>query len=142
MMTEHDILRDYLANRGLKKTQQRHDILDAFLDSDGHISAYELHSLLQRRHSGIGFSTVYRTLNILTECGVANEVNFGDGQARFEKAFKRQNHGHLICTVCGRTEEFDTTAVEKIRTRIADKAGYKAQGYRFEIYGLCEKCRR
>jgi Fur family transcriptional regulator, ferric uptake regulator len=142
MITEHDILRDYLANQGLKKTQPRHDILDAFLDSDGHITAYELHSMLQKRHQGIGFSTVYRTLKILTECGVAIEVNFGDGQARFEKAFKRENHGHLICTSCGRTEEFNTREVDKIKSKITGKAGFKEQGYRFEIYGLCSKCRK
>jgi Fur family ferric uptake transcriptional regulator len=142
MMTEHDILRDFLANRGLKKTQQRHDILDVFMDSSGHITAYELHSLLQKKHRGIGFSTVYRTLGILTECGIANAVNFGDGQARFEKAFKRENHGHIICTKCGRTEEFDTAPVEKIKNQIINKTGYLAQGCRFEIYGLCQKCRK
>lgn len=142
MTTEHDILRDYLANRGLKKTQQRHDILDVFLDSGGHISAYELHALLQKKHRGIGFSTVYRTLGILTECGIANEVNFGDGQARFERAYKREVHGHIVCTKCGRTEEFDTSGLEKFKNQTAAKAGFTVNGCRFEMYGLCQKCRK
>lgn len=142
MMTEHDILRDYLTNKGLKKTQQRHDILDVFLDSGGHISAYELHALLQKKHRGIGFSTVYRTLGILTECGIANEVNFGDGQARFERALKRGAHGHVVCTKCGKTEEFDTSSLAKFKNQVAAKAGYSVSGCRFEIYGLCQKCRK
>lgn len=142
MTTEHDILREYLTNRGLKKTKQRHNILDVFLETGGHISAYELHELLQKKHRGIGFSTVYRTLGILTECGIANEVNFGDGQARFERAFRRDTHGHIVCTKCGKTEEFDTSSLAKFKNHMATKAGYTVSGCRFEIYGLCQKCRK
>ena len=141
MTAEHDILDEYLSNHGFKKTKQRHDILDVFLNSGRHISAYELHALLQRKHRGIGFSTVYRTLGILTKCGIANEVNFGDGQARFEKACKREAHGHIIYTKCGKTEEFDISSLAEFKKQAADKAGYVVSGCRFEIYGLCQKCR-
>jgi Fur family ferric uptake transcriptional regulator len=140
MRTERDILDDHLDSQGLKKTQQRYAILDTFLANPGHISAYELHALLRKRHQGIGFSTVYRTLRLFTECRLAHEVNFGDGQARFEKAFHRDNHGHLICSKCGHTEEFDAPSIAKTETQISEKHGYKILGFKFEIYGLCKKC--
>jgi Fur family ferric uptake transcriptional regulator len=142
MKSERKVLADHLKAKNLKKTGQRFNILDIFLNTTGHISAYELHALIRKRYPDIGFSTVYRTLKLFTECGIANEVNFGDGRARFEKGLKRSNHGHLICIQCGRTEEFTSPSVEKVQKQIVNKYGYKPEGFRFEIYGLCKKCRK
>jgi Fur family ferric uptake transcriptional regulator len=138
--SEREILAEYLRSKGLKKTGPRFNILDVFLSTSGHISAYELRDLIKKRYPGIGFSTVYRTLSIFVECGLANEVNFGDGLARYEKAFRRATHGHLICSRCGRTEEFDSRVVENVQKQVVARHKYKPQGYRFEIYGLCSKC--
>ena len=140
MSNEEKILDSYLQRQGLKRTGQRSEILEVFLSTTGHISAYELHALVKKRYSNIGFSTVYRTLRLLVESKLAHEVNFGDGQARYEKAFKRKNHGHLICTKCGKAEEFISDTVEAEQDQIVAKFGYRPQGYRFEIYGLCKKC--
>jgi len=140
--TEKEILADYLKEKNLKRTEQRFNILDIFLATNGHISAYELHALILKRYSDIGFSTVYRTLKLFTECGLADEVNFGDGRARFEKAFRRSNHGHLVCSKCGHTEEFSSPTVENVQKQIVNKYDYEPQGFRFEIYGLCRKCRQ
>ena len=140
-MTEQEVLNKHLKSKKLKKTDQRFGILDIFLRTTGHISAYELHSLIRKSFPHIGFSTVYRTLKLFTECGLADEVNFGDGRARFEKSFRRDNHGHLICTKCGRTREFASSAVDRAQNQIVKEHGYKPQGYRFEIYGLCDHCR-
>ena len=141
MKTESDVLANHLKKKNLKKTDQRFQILDIFLTTTGHSTAYELHALIRKHHPDIGFSTVYRTMKLFTECGIANEVNFGDGKARFEKAFRRGNHGHLICIKCGKTEEFTSQAIENVQKQIVNKYGYKPQGFRFEIYGLCKKCR-
>ena len=142
MKTEKDVLAEHLKTKNLKKTDQRYNILDIFLTTTGHISAYELHALIRKNYPNIGFSTVYRTLKLFTECGIAHEVNFGDGKARFEKAFRRSNHGHLICTKCGHTEEFTSPSVENVQKQIVGKYGYRPQGFRFEIYGICKKCRQ
>jgi len=140
MKSETEILTEYLLSKKLKRTDQRYRILDVFLRTTGHISAFELHSLVKKQHQDIGFSTVYRTLGIFTDCGLAYEVNFGDGQARYEKAFRRGDHGHLICSKCGRTIEFSLQSIEGIQNQVLKKHGYRPQGLRFEIYGLCGKC--
>jgi len=142
MNNEEKILNEYLQRRGLKRTGQRSRILDVFLSTTGHISAYELHALIKKRYSNIGFSTVYRTLRIFVESELAREVNFGDGQARYEKAFKKRTHGHIICTGCGKAEEFISEAIESEQDQIIAKFAYKPQGYRFEIYGLCRACQK
>ncbi len=141
MKKEHEILTGYLKQRGLKQTSQRNLILDSFLGSSRHMSADELHDIIRKKNPRIGFSTVYRTLRLFTECGIAREVNFGDGRARFERGFDKSQHGHLVCTGCGKTEEFATDTFQKSIKQIASKHGFKSEGHRFEIYGLCKKCR-
>jgi len=141
MSSEKEVLAEYLKSKNLKRTDQRFNILETFLTTTGHVSAYEFHALVRKHYPDIGFSTVYRTLKLFTECGLVNEVNFGEGRSRFEKAFKRVNHGHIICVKCGRTEEFTSPAIKKAQNQIVKDFGYKPQGFRFEIYGLCKKCR-
>ena len=141
MKKEHQLLADYLKQKGLKHTSQRFFILDKFLSAKRHLSADELHAMVREQNPRIGFSTVYRTLKLFTECGIATEVNFGDGRARFERAFDKKQHGHLICTNCGRAEEFTITALEKTIEKIAARYGFKQDGHRFEVYGTCKKCR-
>lgn len=131
---------DYLKQKGLKQTSQRGIILDTFLSTTRHISADELHNLIRKQNPSIGFSTVYRTLRLFTDCGLAREVNFGDGRARFERAVDKSQHGHLICSRCGRTEEFNIGSMQRSIKQITAKFGFKVEGHRFEIYGLCKRC--
>jgi Fur family ferric uptake transcriptional regulator len=140
MRREREILNGYLRQKGLKQTSQRFIILDAFLSSGKHISADELHTIIRKKNPRIGFSTVYRTLRLFTECGLAGEVNFGDGRARFERGFDKSQHGHLICNNCGRTEEFTIGTMQRSLKQITAKSGFKGEGHRFEVYGLCRKC--
>lgn len=140
MRREQEILTGFLRQKGLKQTGQRGKILDAFLSNPKHVSADELHAIIRKADPRIGFSTVYRTLRLLTEAGLATEVNFGDGRARFERAFDRDRHGHLICTSCGRTEEFAVAAIEKSIKQVSSNVGFKSLGHRLEVYGLCKRC--
>jgi len=141
MRKENEILNDYLRQKGLKQTSQRNVILETFLASGGHISADELQEMIRKKNPRIGFSTVYRSLRLFTECGIAREVNFGDGRARFERGFDKTQHGHLVCTSCGKTEEFTVAAIQKTIKHISEKYDYKPDGHRFEVYGICKKCR-
>jgi len=140
MKREQEILTSFLRQKGLKQTGQREKILDIFLSNMKHISADELHAMIRKSDPRIGFSTVYRTLSLLTEAGLAREVNFGDGRARFERAFDKGQHGHLICTGCGKTEEFAVTAIDKSIKQVSASLGFKPQGHRLEVYGLCKRC--
>jgi Fur family transcriptional regulator, ferric uptake regulator len=140
MKREHEILIGFLKQKGLKQTDQREKILDIFLSNVKHVSADELHATIRKSDPRIGFSTVYRTLKILTECGLAREVNFGDGRARFERALDKGQHGHLICTNCGKTEEFAIATIEKSIKQISTNVGFRPLGHRLEVYGLCKRC--
>jgi Fur family ferric uptake transcriptional regulator len=131
----------HLKKVGLKRTRQRDEILALFLRQERHLTAEELHDLLRRRKRGIGFSTVYRTLKLLTECGIAREVKLEDGVSRFEHDYGHEHHDHLVCTRCGRFVEFRSPAIERLQTRVAREHGFVPKRHRMQIYGLCRDCR-
>src|SRR5262249_15527871 len=120
---------------------QRDTILRTFLDTRDHLSTDELFRLVKKRDGKIGFTTVYRTLKLLAECGLASMVPFPDGMARYEHQFNRRSHHHMVCTECrasflSREEE---TREKKSSTKISPLA---APRHNFQIYGICEDCRK
>lgn len=132
---------DYLARHGLKSTVQRDLIISEFFKSRGHISADELHAKLRETHSSIGLATVYRTLKILADAGLAHERRFNDGFTRYEYyAPDDTHHDHIVCVGCGAVEEFENTEIEKLQERVAAKHHFKMLDHKLEIYGLCAKC--
>jgi Fur family ferric uptake transcriptional regulator len=136
------IFRDHLRRVGLKQTGQRNTILRAFLDTHDHLSTDELYRLVKKKDDRIGFTTVYRTLKLLAECGLASEVAFNDGIARYEHQYNRRNHHHMVCTQCGISVEFFSPEIEHIEYDIGRKHKFATTRHTFQIYGLCEGCRK
>ena len=143
MMREaQQILHEHLKRVGLKHTAQRDTILRTFLETREHLSLNELHRLVQKKDARIGFTTVYRTLKLLAECGLASEVAFHDGIARYEHQYNRRGHHHMVCTGCGSSVEFFSAEVDRLEQEIGRKFNYETARHTFQIYGLCEDCRR
>jgi Fur family ferric uptake transcriptional regulator len=131
---------EFLREKGLKNTSQRKLILDAFLDSKSHYSTEELYLLLRQENPKIGYATVHRTLKLLAESGLAIELNFGDGQARYEPLFTEHHHDHLICRQCGLIIEFEEPRIEVLQHEIAERYHFQIESHRHELYGLCQSC--
>jgi len=135
------ILHRHLKRVGLKQTAQRDTILRTFLETRDHLSTDELHRLVQRKDSGIGYTTVYRTLKLLADCGLASEVAFHDGVSRYEHQYNRRSHHHMVCTECGSSVEFFSQEVGQLELEIGHKYHYLTTRHTFQIYGICEECR-
>src|ERR671925_1351422 len=82
----------HLKRVGLKHTEQRDTILRTFLETRDHLATDELFRLVRKKDAKIGFTTVYRTLKLLAECGLASMVPFPDGMTRYEHQFNRRSH--------------------------------------------------
>lgn len=134
------IFHDHLRRLGLKHTGQRDAILRAFLDTRDHLSTDDFYRLVRKKDERIGFTTVYRTLKLLAECGLASEVAFNDGVARYEHQYNRRNHHHMVCTECGSSVEFFSNEIERIEREIGRKHKYVTTRHTFQIYGVCEAC--
>ena len=136
------IFHDHLRRVGLKHTGQRDAILRAFLDTRDHLSTDELFRLVRKKDERIGFTTVYRTLKLLAECGLASEVLFNDGIARYEHQYNRRDHHHMVCTECGGSVEFFSNEIERIEREIGRKHKYLTARHTFQIYGVCDACQK
>jgi len=132
----------WLKERGLKATSQRDDIARVFFSSGRHISVEELYSEVKKVNPRVGYATVYRTLRLLKECGLAAERHFNDGEARYERTEQETRaHDHFICERCSRIVEFTSPENESLHEAIARRLGFVITRHRLELYGICRECR-
>ena len=130
----------YLVDHHLNTTAQREVIVDLFLRTADHVSIDELLAKVRRRHQKVGYATVYRTLKLLVDSGLASERQFGDGQTRYEVA--GAHHDHLICARCNVILEFEDAEIERLQEKIAQRlGGFTVIRHRHELYALCPKAR-
>lgn len=137
-----DRLRTWMNERRLPLTPQRLAVAELLLGSKRHLSAEELVHALERRGLKVGTATVYRTIDVLLESGFIEERDRGEGFRRFEPKRQLPHHEQLLCTKCGRVEEFRDAALERMTGRVADAHGFERERHRLVIYGTCGACRR
>lgn len=137
-MEANERFRRWLVQHGLKYTRQREVILEVFLEADDeHLSLDQLLERSRARHPSVGYATVYRTMKILTECGLANEHKFGEGLVRYEPAVDGEHHDHLICATCGKILEFEDDRIERYQNEVAAAHQMRVVSHRHEIYAEC-----
>ena len=130
----------YISEKGLKSTRQRDLIADAFLAQEGHLNVEELLERVRQLDARISAATVYRTMKLLTESGLAAPRRFDDGQTRYEAAIGRHHHDHLICTRCSAIIEFEDERIEQLQQLVARQHGFLVTHHKLELYGLCAEC--
>ena len=135
-----EVLDAYMLERGMRVTGQRRLIIDTFMEVEPHVSIDELLAQVRSKDPRIGYATVYRTLKMLAECGIAQERHFDDGFARYELAREENHHDHLICTTCGKIIEFEEPRIEELQRAVAERHGFVVMHHRHEMYGKCSAC--
>ena len=131
----------YIERKGLKHSRQRDLIAEAFFVADGHVTVEDLVARARRDDPRVSVATVYRTMKLLVECGLASARQFGDGQTRFEPTAGREHHDHLICTSCGTIVEFANARIEALQDLVAQEHGFEVERHKLELYGICARCR-
>jgi Fur family transcriptional regulator, ferric uptake regulator len=139
---EKEILLDYVQKQGLRRTAQRDLILEVFLRTEDHLSSEDLYWIVQKEDASIGQTTVYRSLKLFTEAGLAREVRLGDGVTYYEHHYKHGHHDHLICTDCGKVIEFFSAELEALQDEMAEQFKFKPTHHSLRILGLCEECQK
>ena len=136
---EHRALASYLEEHNLKNTRQREAILEVFLQVSGHITSDDLFQQVRSEHPSIGYTTVYRTMKLLCDAGLASERHFDDGVTRYE--VEHEHHDHLVCVRCGKIVEFECSMIESAQDDIVERYGFRLLRHRHELYGHCPSCR-
>jgi Fur family ferric uptake transcriptional regulator len=135
-------LRAFLRGRGLRMTGEREALVRAALGRRRHFTLEELVEEVVRHDTRGSRATVYRGLPILIEAGILQPVLVSDEPRRFELAFGRRHHDHLLCRRCGRVVEFRSAAIEELQTKVATRHGFRLTSHVHELVGDCAACRR
>ena len=142
MNTPRAMFERYLRSQHLKLTPQRRLILDKVMARRDHFEADELVATLKRRGERLSRATIYRTLPLLVKCGLIREVQFGEGRAHYEHAFRDGHHDHLICIECGRVVEFYDGSIERLQGGVCKSHDFQPLSHSLEIRGYCSRCRQ
>jgi len=141
MKSAKDLFTEYLKINGLLYSEQREQLLDIFLKTEKHPTINDLYALVRKKHPQIGLVTVYRSMKVICDAGLARETDFGGNIKRFEHKYKHRHHDHLVCLKCDRIIEVMSPAIEKLQENLAKKHSFKAFRHRMEIFGLCRTCK-
>ncbi|SNR58320.1 Fur family transcriptional regulator, ferric uptake regulator [Haloechinothrix alba] len=124
---------------GRRSTRQRTAVVELLSEIDDFRSAQELHDELRRRGEGIGLTTVYRTLQSLSEAGVIDVLRTGAGEALYRRCSDHHHH-HLVCRTCGYTVEIEGPTVERWANSVAAQNGFSDINHTIELVGTCSGC--
>ncbi|MEL7053639.1 MAG: Fur family transcriptional regulator [Cyanobacteria bacterium J06634_6] len=135
-------LKDELNARGYRATPQRQKVLSIFMEltQGEHLSAEDLHNLLEKDGERISLSTVYRTLHLMVFIGLLRELELAEGHKHYELNRPLKDHHHIVCVHCNATVEFAARSVAKIGEKTANSAGYHVLDCQLTLYGICAKC--
>lgn len=127
-----------LKSQGYRLTNQRRVIVRE-LEVERHQSAEEIYDRVKEEHPDVGLSTVYRTLDLLTELGIARKEDFGEGYSRYELATERMHH-HARCEECGNVIEFNEELMEYLALQVERETGFVTEWHEITLHGRCAAC--
>lgn len=133
---------DYITANSLKNTPQRRLIADTFFKSGKHLSIEELYNVVREKDNSVGQATVYRTLKLLCQAGLASEHHFGETTARYEPIVDDSHHDHLLCELCGKNVEIMDEKIERRQEEVAKNHGFTLLSHRMMLIGICDVCRK
>lgn len=132
-------LRQLVKDRGLKASEVRENIAKAALAVEGHFSIEQLMEQLPDAHT----ATVYRVIPLLIDAGLLQMAPGPTDQGhRYERAFEREHHDHLVCTSCQKVVEFHFETIELLQRDLAERFGFELTGHVHELFGKCSSCRK
>jgi Fur family ferric uptake transcriptional regulator len=128
-----------LRSLGYRITPQREMVIQVIAHSGRHMTAEEVYGEIRSRSSSVNIATVYRTLEMLVENGLASRSDLGGGRTVYATG-EHGPHVHLVCTHCGRTFEVEDLGVDGLLSEILEKHGFDCTPRHFTINGICREC--
>jgi len=127
-----------LREGGFRITPQRIAIVEYLLKTEEHPSAEHIHKIVQKKYPMVSLSTVYKTLDLLREKKLVNEIKV-EGEARFDA--HTDEHINLVCMNCGKIDDIDEDSLKEIQAKAARKSKYVILKSNFELFGYCNNCK-
>lgn len=132
----------FLKERGRRFTKERAVILMKALSLRGHFDPESLYLQIKETGSKASRASVYRTLNLLCECGIIGRVRKAEHGTIYERTPGDEHHDHMICLQCGKVIEFYSEELESLQDNICKEQGFRGRSHSLEIRGYCRKCKQ
>jgi len=140
MSTELKEARRILRSQGKRSTHQRLLLFELMQEHGGHLDADELYLLARKREPRLSLSTVYRTLSLLKEMDLIEELHFDEEHHHYEVKGRGAEHYHLICLGCGEIIEFESPLTDRVKAQIAQEHHFQVIGVHIDLKGYCRRC--
>jgi Fur family ferric uptake transcriptional regulator len=137
---ERRLFADFLRRRGLKTTRERTALFEEIFATHHHFDADDLVVRLRGKGKKVSRATVYRTLDLLYDCGLVSRVRLNDEKYRYERLLVGEHHDHLVCTSCGGVLEFVDPRIEELQEAVCRKYGFAPTTHSHQIRGVCAEC--
>ena len=137
MMDENELIALF-RDKGFKVTVQRLAICKYLLARDDHPSADQIHQALKSDHPTISLGTIYKTLHLMEDLNLIQELGFNDGIVRYDPDMNL--HINLVCLVCGKIRDYKPQNIELIWKKMLSNLEVKPKGQRIDIYYKCSEC--
>ena len=131
----------YLAEKKLRKTEERYAILDCIFQIAGHFDMCMLHQRLEELGFHVSRATVYNTLEVLEDCGLILRHQFMTQAVQYELRFLAETHAHLICSKCGSVRELKESGL-KDSLKALKMGRFSPEYHALYVYGVCSRCKR
>jgi Fur family transcriptional regulator, ferric uptake regulator len=133
-----------LAARGVRMTSQRRLLVGIIQDSPRHLDAATLLDLARKQNPEIDRATVYRTLALLKDRGLIDELDLMhiQGEKHYYEAKTSRDHCHMACFRCGAIMEYASSSFEKLKEEMVKQSGFQIRVVRLEVGGFCKRCQR
>ena len=131
---------EFLRQRNLRLTPQRASIFERAFDTHQHFTAEELYEWLRDAPSRVSRATVYRTLSLLVEGGFLESLDTGTGELKYEHVLGHRHHDHMVCSECGRIEEFYDERIERLQQEACEAKGFEMVSHNLRLFGYCRTC--
>lgn len=125
-----------------RNTRHRAEVLALLDATDGFRSVQQLHAALRVQGARVGLTTVYRTLQLLSDSGDVDQMRLRDGEQLYRHCGRSRHHHHLVYRSCRRTVEVEGSAVERWAQEQATHHGFIDMDHMVEILGTCADCAR
>jgi Fur family peroxide stress response transcriptional regulator len=138
-MEPQNELERHLTEKGYRLTRPREAILEILRDTDCHPDANWIYDRVRELIPNISLGTVYRTLGILVEAGLVQQVYSGEGtQARYDGDVR--GHYHVVCRRCGAVCDVQLASLQQMEATVEAATGFCVEGYLLRFHGLCPEC--
>lgn len=140
--TVKEIFSEYIERKGHRKTPERFAILDEVYRQTGHFDVEQLYIHMKNNNYRVSRATLYNTMDLLLDCSLIVKHQFGKNIAQFEKAYLFKQHDHIICTTCGRVDEYCDPRIHEIEKTVAGMMKYRISHHSLYFYGTCQTCQK